>query len=532
MSKKLLNKIGKLFKRYWIIILIVVVVISIGLTLFFKKGNGVETVTVKKSNFEQIVSTAGKVVPTQKVELNFNRSGRIERVNVSVGDKVNAGQVLASLDADEAVTALNDAKISLEKLLKPADLNDLLNKKNVLADAEESYQTILENLDKAYEDGLNKIDESFLTIPGIINNFDDLLYNYNSGFLNIENIRWLGDVAIELQTKTSNNFNLTKNTYDRVWDSYSILNRSSSRQLIKKQIEQNIDLVKKLSNALKNAQNTLDFIKNQSTSNSSYLADANSSITRVNSWLEETNSILNQLTTAQNLIITTERTLDSKKREIAQRKEDLINLEKGADQLDINSQLLNIEQKEKVLSDYFLRSPFSGLITKVDVEKGEISSVGTPAISLISDNIFQVESFVPEINIAKISIGNKALITLDAYGEKINFSAQVVGIDPAETIRDGVTTYKVILQFDNKDNRIKSGMTANIDIIVAEKKETIVLPPGAIIFKEGKNFVQIVEGKQTIERSVEIGNISALGQTEIISGLNVGEKVVLNPEIN
>jgi hypothetical protein len=149
---------------------------------------------------------------------------------------------------------------------------------------------------------------------------------------------------------------------------------------------------------------------------------------------------------------------------------------------------------------------------------------------MTSANIFQIESYVPEINIALIKFGDSAKITLDAYGDNTFFEAKVVSIDPAETVRDGVSTYKIKLQFIEKDERIKSGMTANVAIIIFNKPHVIVVPGGVVLEQDGKKFVQIKNGKEILEREVTTGDVSLLGQIEIVSGLEDGEQVILNPK--
>ena len=123
-------------------------------------------------------------------------------------------------------------------------------------------------------------------------------------------------------------------------------------------------------------------------------------------------------------------------------------------------------------------------------------------------------------------MGDPANVTLDAYGPDVIFSSKVVSIDPAETIRDGVSTYKTILQFNDNDERVKPGMTANI-VVTTEKKEDVVsVPQGAVISRDGKKYLKIQEGKNIFEREVQTGIVSSLGDIEIISGLSEGEVVV------
>ena len=70
-------------------------------------------------------------------------------------------------------------------------------------------------------------------------------------------------------------------------------------------------------------------------------------------------------------------------------------------------------------------------------------------------------------------------------------------------------------------------MTANILITTEKKTDTISVPQGIIINKNGQKFVKVKEGNIVVERLVETGDISSLGQIEIVSGLKDGDMVIL-----
>jgi len=105
----------------------------------------------------------------------------------------------------------------------------------------------------------------------------------------------------------------------------------------------------------------------------------------------------------------------------------------------------------------------------------------------------------------------------------------VVKIDPAETVIDGVSTYKTSLEFTSEDERIKSGMTANLTISTAKKEDVLVIPQRDLVKKNGKDFVLVSnDGKTTQELEVQVGLIGSDGNAEVLGGLEEGEKIV-NP---
>ena len=132
-----------------------------------------------------------------------------------------------------------------------------------------------------------------------------------------------------------------------------------------------------------------------------------------------------------------------------------------------------------------------------------------------------------DIDIAKLSKGNTADITLDAYGEDTHFSAKLYFIDPAETIIDGVPTYRIKLQFMQDDQRIKSGMTANMKIVTSTRTDVLAIPQRSITQKNDGTktvFLLLLDGA-TKEAIVQTGLRGSDGKVEILSGLNEGDKI-------
>ncbi|HUQ30192.1 MAG TPA: HlyD family efflux transporter periplasmic adaptor subunit [Candidatus Paceibacterota bacterium] len=179
------------------------------------------------------------------------------------------------------------------------------------------------------------------------------------------------------------------------------------------------------------------------------------------------------------------------------------------------------------IAERSLRAPFSGIVTAIDAKVGGIALTNESAISLISAGNLQIESFVPEVNVPLLAVHAPATITLDAYGPAVPFMASVISIDPAETVRDGVSTYRAILQFSIQDARIKPGMTANIVITTDRRENIISIPQGLIREHDGKKFVEVQQGEGAVEREVATGNVSSAGSIEIISGLTAGETIIL-----
>ncbi len=183
-----------------------------------------------------------------------------------------------------------------------------------------------------------------------------------------------------------------------------------------------------------------------------------------------------------------------------------------------------VQSSSALLAKATLVSPITGVITKYDTKAGEIVTTGTPLISVISDNDLQIDANVSEVNIGKLAIGNQVAITFDAFPGK-TFTGSVIYIDPGETIVDGVVNYKVTITFDQADQQVKSGLTANLIVQTAKKDDVIKVPQYAIIKKDNQLFVDKVEGKIITQVPVTIGFNGNDGSVEVLSGINVGDVI-------
>ncbi|MCR4306410.1 MAG: HlyD family efflux transporter periplasmic adaptor subunit, partial [Candidatus Yonathbacteria bacterium] len=158
----------------------------------------------------------------------------------------------------------------------------------------------------------------------------------------------------------------------------------------------------------------------------------------------------------------------------------------------------------------------------------EVVSPAVVMVRIISESRFEIEALVPEADIANVKLGDKATFTLDAYGDEESFEALVQRIDPAETVVEGVSTYKVILEFIDREGKVKSGMTADVSILTDKREGVIALPTRAVSVNEGEQSVRVLHKDGTIEtRKVTTGLRGSLGKTVILSGIEEGEEVIV-----
>jgi multidrug efflux pump subunit AcrA (membrane-fusion protein) len=518
--KKILHKKMKWFVAAGIVVILVVVVISMS------GGNAVsvDIAEARIADLQEKVTVTGKVTPFKRAELGFEKSGTLSQKKFKVGDKVKAGEVIASLDVGEAYAALRGAEanlnseeakfIELEKGLRPEELSV---EKTKVTNAQITY-------DNAKADAINSIRNAYSKIDAAIRNQTDVFFTNPQ----------TANPIITLRTESTS-------VYDRVNLSRLIVGEHLAKW--KTEIDSvSASSAQDVSSLITASKTHIDVVKGffgQLVSILNVISTGNSGLTQ--SAIDTNQSTMNtayaNFVTAASAVATADSGLNTASSSLGLAKDQFSLKSSGASTEAIEAQQAHVEQASANVASYSsaliksrIISPVDGIITKADPEVGEFVSAGTGGFAVMSDSAFKIEVNVPEVDIAKIAVGNKASITLDAYDDSMVFSANVTLIDPAETIIEGVPTYKVTLQFDDKDARIRSGMTANIDLITASRTGVVVVPARAVRTVDGKRVVRVVgvdgsDGAATVDREVTTGLRGSDGNIEIVSGLTVGEKV-------
>src|SRR4030042_2381239 len=126
-----------------------------------------------------------------------------------------------------------------------------------------------------------------------------------------------------------------------------------------------------------------------------------------------------------------------------------------------------------------LLSSIEGIVSQKNIEIGEVANPTSPAFSVISRDVFKVAAFITQRDVPRIKPGEKAEMTFDSClaGEKIELP--VASIDPAESQEDGNSVYKVSFELGKSAGCLKSGVTANVEIVAAERKNVLAVPEGS-----------------------------------------------------
>ncbi len=176
-----------------------------------------------------------------------------------------------------------------------------------------------------------------------------------------------------------------------------------------------------------------------------------------------------------------------------------------------------------------LTAPFDGLLSDVFVEVGDQTVPASNVFEIIDDSRLHVEATFDEADIARIKLGQSAMLRLDALPDH-PLAGVVSKLDPTvRTDAKGARTLRIEVEVTDLPGAVaagvRPGMSANVDVRVAEKTDVLSLPTSVIIGRGTKRSVDLIENGVIEERPIQVG-ISSWERTEIAAGLHAGDRVV------
>ena len=491
-------------RKYTITVGIILLIIVVLVVRARTSGSAaLQFATATVGDVTETVSVTGQVVPVDKADLSFQKSGVLAVRNVAVGDQVKTGDVLAALNSATDRAALTSAQAKL------SDMTRGLRPEEYAADQAQvlSAQVALTNATQA---AINTYNEAFVTAQSSLNNYADKLFS------NPQSVNPTLNVPTQSQQiqVSINQDRLNASGELLQWQTeINAMNGSASSQ--------HLAVIKSF---LLHLTSIVNVLSPSGSSLSQPLID--SYVAAVNSASAGVNSGITSITTASNTLANATSALSSANSQFT-----LSNA--GSSKDAIAAQSAQVALYQATLNQDTLAAPIDGIVSRADPKVGEFVQAGQVSFGVINKGVFKIEAFVPEADIAKIVASDTASVTLDAYGSDTTFKAHVVSIDPSETVLQGVPTYKVTLYFDQPDSRILSGMTANTDILTHQVHNVINIPYRAVVTSNGVKNVKLLNTNGSTYKTVpvKVGLRGSDGTIEILSGVAAGDKVVVDTKI-
>ncbi|MDF2569227.1 MAG: mdtA 3 [Sporomusa sp.] len=189
---------------------------------------------------------------------------------------------------------------------------------------------------------------------------------------------------------------------------------------------------------------------------------------------------------------------------------------------DLSSAKANQSSAEQQYGYGVIHSSVNGVVANATATIGQVVSPG--AALMVVQDINQVYAVVnvEQKNLGIVKLGQKAVVTIDAYPDR-TFEGVVEVMNPEAGSASRM--FRTKIKIDNTNNDLKPGMFANVRLITGDSVKTLTVPQSAVVQKQGIYYVFTVENGKAVRHQIEIGEVT--GSTiEVKSGLEPGSQVI------
>ncbi|MDO8626313.1 MAG: efflux RND transporter periplasmic adaptor subunit [Candidatus Magasanikbacteria bacterium] len=533
---------ASLFKTKKFYVLLVVLAIAIFGYRSYRQKNlapEYELATVAEGNLVQTVAATGKIESISDLALRFETAGTIERVFVREGASVAAGATLLSLRAADLDASVAVAEANLNQKLAGATESDIAYYRAAVDSAKAALQEAEIDVNATSTtggSGSRIVSAAYAAalpiVQASLTKLDDGLTQADN-ILGIDNVYANETFRTALATNDNSKIFVANGSYLKAKASIATA-RLAGFNLSVTSPHSSIDL------ALKEVADALVAVSGVLTDVSQILKITLPSASLPQATLDAKKSIIE---TTRSAISTQYSGVIAQIDAIATAKSNLAIKQAAYDQAVANLNAKLAVPREVDVAYYraqlaqalvnrrkaSLHAPQSGLITSVPKKIGEYISTTDVAIKMLSPR-YEVKVDISESDVAKLSVGQTAKITLDALRENDTISGTIRAIDPAATEIQDVVYYKVTIALADTDIPIKPGMTANVTIMTASRAKAFSLPLRSVrTGSDGHKFVKLLgSGGQVTETEVILGLRGDLGRVEILSGVNASDTVIIS----
>jgi len=197
-------------------------------------------------------------------------------------------------------------------------------------------------------------------------------------------------------------------------------------------------------------------------------------------------------------------------------------------QYNLNNAVIDVELQDLALQYSKLTAPLSGIITNQTVKTTGVNVLVTDIFQIVDPSTLYFKANIDESDIARVEVGQKVIISLDAFpGKEFDSEIQSIAFASKETSTGTAFEAKFSLPIDEINN-LRLGFNGTAKIILKEQPNVLSLPYEAVTQKGGDYHVMVKENGKYVDKTIETG-IESDENIEIRSGLDEGQEVyVLN----
>lgn len=497
-------------KRTWRIVGIIVLVLAVAAAQYAIFGRerapsspDYQIVPVTRGTVTSRVVATGTITPRRQAILNFRSMGIVQEVQVTPGEMVEEGQLLARLDDRDFVLGMEQAEAALEmsrqqlaKIEAGPSAGDIAAAQASVASAQASYEKIAAgpsaediasaraSLESA-EASLRRLKESPSQEEEVIAkaSLEQARIALEQAQSAYDKVAWIGGVgalpqSLQLQQATIN--------YEAALANYQLATQGPTESQLKAAEAQ-----------VAQAKSALDRLLSSPTE--SELAMAEAQVVQAQAALDR----LLQSPTPEDLAIAREQVRQAE---------------------------IGLERAKLALEGVRLTAPFAGLVAQVNVREQQPATTAQPAIIIIDPSSFYVDVSIDELDAPVIAPNQESFLTLDAL-PGVSMRGHVEYIAPAATNIGGIVSYEARVVVDAIDERLRAGMTSTVEIITARSENALVVPNRAVHAdrQTGKTYVEKLVNNKPVQVEVALGIREEL-VSEVLEGLQEGDQVIIRSQ--
>jgi RND family efflux transporter MFP subunit len=464
-------------KVLWGIVAVLVLAIAGGVTYYqlmvlpsqvtATAAPAMQTSVVRRGNITLSASGTGTLVAANQVQLGFSSSGKLIKLNVKVGDQVQAGQLLAEIDNSTQQTQLLQAKRAVANL---TSATAIATAQQAIATAENTVYSTKNQL-------------IYLISPRVF--YDEQQIAAAQTALNL--------------AKTEAGSSPTSDQ-QKIIDAATAKLKSAQAALSGDMIWYNQNYVKNTFTVIQMNAATHKATKVIQAPTDADIASARAAFAGAQASVQEAQWYLSALSGGT-----------------------VPDTATGTNLSTFEQAKLTLQTAQDTLGGTQLLAPFAGIVTTVSAQLGD--SVGSTAIITVVDmSKLYVQTYIDQADYAMFVIGNSANVTFDAL-PNLTLTGKIVSVDPALVTSGGTSAVSGMVQLDPTSTHLLLGMSAAVQVVAGDAQNAVLAPVAALHeTTPGQYSVFVVQNGKLTLTSVTIG-LQDLVNVEIKSGLQPGDVV-------
>jgi len=525
-------------------VIVMIIVAIVGWLIFKGKGKlPYDFVVVQKGDVTQEISATGTIKPADNISLRFETSGTVEKIYVSKGQEVKQGTPLVKLYTGkiysqflQARASYNQVKAELNQFIAGASAEEIQVAERIVENAEINLEdvkaTAKNDLVEDYNNALDAFDNDYFNADKAMKQLETI-FDENTLYKDYRSDLSFRD--IQAKTDTKDKKSEADIALEELKTLVTAMRKSPSNEEIDTTFNSFLSNLKTIREALDSARDLInliilhsDYSQTQWDTDKTNIETGRTAInTAITNDISAQQAVASQKITNQVNINSAENTFNKAQDDLAKIKAYPREVDIAVYQAKVEKAKASVTELQQKLNEATLKSPINGVISRINTKIGEtVVAGGEPVVSLISSNKFQIEVDIYEEDIVKVKTENPVDISIVAFPDE-TLKGKVVSIDPSEKIIDKVVYYEITIDFEETREGIKPMMTADLVIKTDSKENVLFVSEDAIQKKNGKFVVQVLKDDSIENREIKVGLNGSDDKVEIISGLEIGEKVII-----